>query len=60
MPITQSTGATPGLPDVYFTPSEVIEALQTAGPGATATETLQPFDFVLGNPPFAAGQSANA
>ena len=60
MHTTQSTSATPGLPDVYFTPPGVIESLQATGPSVIAAESPRPFDFVLGNPPFGAGQPANA
>ena len=60
MSITQSASATPGLPDVYFTPPTVIEALQAAGPDVIAAEASPAHDFVLGNPPFGNGQSASA
>ena len=60
MPTTESSTATPGLPDVYFTPPGVVEALQTAGTDEIAAESPQPFDFVLGNPPFGAERSVSA
>ena len=60
MHTTQSPSAIPGLPDVYFTPPSAIDALQAIGSDATAAESAQPFDFVVGNPPFGAGQSASA
>ena len=60
MPTTEASTATSGLSDVYFTPPGVVEALQAAGTDEIAAESPQPFDFVLGNPPFGAEQPASA
>jgi len=60
MHTTESSTATPGLPDVYFTPPGVIDALQAIGSDAIANEAPSAYDFVIGNPPFGAERSANA
>ena len=60
MPTTESTTATPGASDLYFTPPAVIDALKALGSDAIATDAQSAHDFVIGNPPFAAEQSASA
>lgn len=60
MPITESSTATSGLPDVYFTPPAAIDALKAIGCEAVATDAPSAHDFVIGNPPFGAEMPASA
>jgi len=55
-----STSSDISLPDVYFTPSALIRALQANGEAVANPAPHAAFDFVIGNPPFAAAARASA